>query len=347
MSTRKLHSITCPAALLKLTALAYMSCASCFGQDAYGYTATNSIPYSYLDISGTGTSILSNADDGTATLSLPFGFRFYGTTYNNLCVSSNGLITFGGCPIDDMTTRDLTAQSTPGNLPVLAPFWQDLSFAVPGAGALSYQKLGNPGAQQFVLQWNNVHALNGPDSLNFEVVLREGTNTILFQYQKVDSGDAGVNLGAGATVGIASSNAPANGYRLQWCRNAGVLKDNLAIQFTPPTATAPVNVSSSIRVTTSAFVFNRVTQTYSGTVTISNTGTTPINSPITIVLTNLTAGVTAIGPTGVLAGQGPYYLVPGTGSTLAAGQSATVPVQFNNPSNARIAFVVATYSGSF
>jgi hypothetical protein len=315
-------------------------------QDAFGYTATTAVTYSYLQISGTGTSVLSNADDGTAVLSLPFGFRFYGTTYSSLCVSSNGLITFGGCPADDMTTRDLTAQPTPGNLPSIAPFWMDLSFAVPGAGALSYQTLGTVGSRQFVMQWNNVHALNGPDALNFEVVLKEGTNTVLFQYQKVDSGDAGVSLGAGATVGIAASNAPANSYRLQWSRNSAVLHNAMGIQFTPPAATPAVDVSSSVKATTSAFVLNRLTQTYSGTITIANTGNTPLNRPLTLVLTALTSGVTAIGPTGTLGGQGPYYLAPGSG-VLSPGQSVTIPVQFSNPSNQKIAFVVKTYSGSF
>jgi hypothetical protein len=315
-------------------------------QDAFGYTATNSVTYSYLDVSATGASVLSNADDGTATLALPFGFRFYGTTYTSLCVSSNGLITFGGCPTDDMTTRDLTAQPTPGNLPVIAPFWMDLSFAVPGAGALSYQTLGTGGARQFVMQWNNVHALNAPEGLNFEVVLKEGSNTILFQYQKVDSGDAAVSLGAGATVGIAASNAAASHNRLQWSRNAPVLGNASAILFTPPAAAAAVDVSSSVTVTTSAFVLNRVTQTYSGSITIANKGTTALTRPLTIVLTQLTAGVTAIGPTGTQAGVGPYYLVPGT-SALATGQTATVTVQFSNPANAKIVFVVKTYSGSF
>jgi len=48
------------------------------------------VAYSYLDISGTGTAVLANVDDGTATLTLPFGFKFYGTTYTSLCASSTG-----------------------------------------------------------------------------------------------------------------------------------------------------------------------------------------------------------------------------------------------------------------
>jgi hypothetical protein len=196
------------------------------------------------------------------------------------------------------------------------------------------------------MQWNNVRALNGSDSLNFEVALKEGTNAIWFQYNKVGSGDPGVNLGAGATVGIAAANALSNKFRLQWSRNAPVIKDSTAILFTPPVAAGPVDVSASVQSSTSAFVLNRATQTYNGTITIMNIGTTALSRPLTIVLTGLSAGVTAIGPTGTLAGQGPYYLVPGTGD-LAPGKSATVAVQFSNPGNLKIGFVVKTYSGSF
>src|SRR5262245_10971893 len=91
-----------------LGVLALCLCEPSVAQDGFGYTATSSVPFSYLDISGTGASVLSNVDDGTTNLSLPFGFKFYGTTYTSLCASSNGLISFGGCPSDDVTTRDLT-----------------------------------------------------------------------------------------------------------------------------------------------------------------------------------------------------------------------------------------------
>jgi hypothetical protein len=120
----------------------------------------------------------------------------------------------------------------------------------------------------------------------------------------------------------------------------------MAVQFTPPAAAGPADVTASVRATTSAFVLNRLTNTYSGTITIANTGTTPLGRPLTIVLTGLTAGVTMTNATGTLAGQGPYYAVPGSGALLP-GQSATVSTQFSNPSNAKVGFVVKTYSGSF
>lgn len=315
-------------------------------QDAFGYTASSAVPYSYLNIASTGTAILANTDDGTAVLTLPFAFRFYGTSYSSLCASTNGLIAFGGCPVNDVTNLDLTSQTPPGNLPLIAPFWMDLSFAVPGAGSVVYQTLGTAGSRQFVVQWNNVTGLNAPGTLNFQAVLAEGANTILFQYQTVETASVPVSRGASATVGIRATNGQVNNNRLQWSYRAPVLANNLAIRFTPPVAAAAVDVSASVRATTSAFIYNRLKKTYAGTITITNIGTVPLARPLTILLTSLTAGVTALNATGTLPGQGPYYVMPGT-SPLGAGQSAVVSVEFSNPANTRISFVVKTYSGAF
>jgi hypothetical protein len=347
MLTSKLHLMNGTVRVgAALVALAAVSCCISHAQDGFGYVATSAVPYSYLNISGTGTAALTNTDDGTAVLTLPFPFRFYGTSYTSLCASANGVIAFGGCPVNDFTNLDLTAQTPPGDLPLIAPFWMDLTFAVPGAGGVVYQTLGNPGSRQFVVQWSNTFALNSPGALNFQVVLQETSNVILFQYQSVDNGSASVTDGASATVGIRGAGSQSNNDRIQWSYRAPVLSNSLAISFTPPASVPAVDVSASIGVTTSAFTYNRLKQTYSGSVTITNIGTAALNPPLTIVLTNLSPGVTAIGPTGNSPGQGPYYAIQGS-APFTPGSSSTIAVQFTNPSNARISFVVKTYSGNF
>ena len=316
------------------------------GADAFGYAASSAVPYSYVDIGGTGTYVLSNTDDGTATLNIPFPFKFYGTSYNNICVSTNGLLSFGACVPDDVTNLDLTVQAPSGNQPLIAPFWSDLTFSSRGAGAVVYQTLGISGARQFVVQWKNVAALNIPGGLDFQAVLNEGSNTVLFQYKNVESASSAVNKGAGATVGIRGPNSLANSYRTQWSFDAPVLSNNLAIRFTPPADIAAVDVSSKVSVTTSAFVLNRLRGTYSGSITIKNTSATALQRPLTLLLLNLSAGISVLNPLGTLAGQGPYLAVPGS-SALAPNQSATISIEFTNTGNARTDFVVKTYSGNF
>jgi hypothetical protein len=196
-----------------------------------GYRATDAVTFGYINIAGTGTAILSDTDDGGALINTPFPFLFYGTRYTSLCVSTNGLIAFGSCVANDFTNLDLTAQAPPGNQSLIAPFWSDLTFSVPGAGSVVYQTLGTVGARRFVIQWNNVLALNSAGSLNFQVILLEGSNDILFQYQSVESSDPGVNKGAGATVGIRGPNGQSTGNRWQWSYRAPVLRNGQAIRF--------------------------------------------------------------------------------------------------------------------
>jgi hypothetical protein len=281
-------------------------------QDAFGYTATDQVAFSYVDIRQTGTSVLSSEDDAFATINLPFGFRFYGNTFTAVCVSVNGALTFGGCPAQDFGNADLTVQSTPGNLASAYPLWSDLSFAGPGGGAIFYRGFGTAGSRQFVIQWSGALPLNTGTPFQFQVIL----------------------------------NGNVNQQRLQWSTNSAVLKNNLAIQFTPPPTAGPVDVSASFAVTSSAFTFNRATGRFTGTVTVTNRTMSAISGPLTLLLTGLTAGVTAPTAAGLLPGQGPFYAIPASGP-IGPGQSATVAVQFVNPSNARITFVPQVYSGIF
>jgi hypothetical protein len=94
----------------------------------------------------------------------------------------------------------------------------------------------------------------------------------------------------------------------------------------------------------SGLAFSRVTQTFNGTVTLTNISNAPLNGPFQLLLTGLPADVTLANATGNLSGT-PYLTVPNLG-TLAPNQSITVGVQFKNPSNAVINLTPAIYSGS-
>jgi len=99
--------------------------------------------------------------------------------------------------------------------------------------------------------------------------------------------------------------------------------------------------SSSLTVTTSGLAYSRVAQTYSGTLTIHNTGSTALPGPFRVVFTNLPAGVTLANLTGTLP-SGPYLDVASVAS-LGAGASVTANIQFKNPSNVSITFTPVVY----
>jgi len=105
----------------------------------------------------------------------------------------------------------------------------------------------------------------------------------------------------------------------------------------------PVDITSQLTVTTSGFVYSPVTKLYGGTITVKNNGAAA-DGPVSVVLSNLTAGVTVQNPAGTFGGD-PYFAVT-TGTTgISAGQSISIPVKFSNPSNSLIQMSMKVYSG--
>jgi hypothetical protein len=105
------------------------------------------------------------------------------------------------------------------------------------------------------------------------------------------------------------------------------------VSFTPNSL-----IPLPVTVTTSGLLYSRRTQTFTGTLTVTNNRPSTINGPVTVVLTGLTSGVTLVGSTTV--NGAPALAIPGT-STLASGQSVSVTVQFQDPSLSAITFTPA------
>ena len=120
--------------------------------------------------------------------------------------------------------------------------------------------------------------------------------------------------------------------------------DPVIAYVTLPVSAGAVDVTAGTAVSGSGLSYNRVSQVYSGTVTVTNTGTAAIAGPINLTFANLTAGVTLVNATGAYLGS-PY--IAASMASLPAGASLTVPVQFKNPGSARIGYTVKTYSGAF
>lgn len=224
------------------------------GPDAGGYTVTDESLYSFVDVSGAsgGASLLAGTDDGTAALTLPFPVRFYGQTYPMACVSTNGALylvaSVNACSgFDaDFANNDVTAVPVPNDVPALLPFWSDLTFQVPGAGAVFYQTLGAAPSRRFVVQWHQAYPQGSPNPVTFQVVLGEGLPGILFQYQQVELGGGNAaDRGGLATIGIRNAGAVTTGQRLQWSDRVPVIQNRTALLFTMPDAAPPVVTASA------------------------------------------------------------------------------------------------------
>jgi subtilisin family serine protease len=170
--------------------------------DGYGYEAL-SVPFEFQDISITGSRRLTGVDDSFTELTAAdlngFSFNFYGTTYNNLFFSSNGLVTFGGGQYE-YTNGPLFDDPF---FPTIAAYWDDLvTFTYPDSGVY-WQVVGAGDQQELIVQWNRVQFFSGPtgDALTFQVVLSEATGRMQVNYQNLSSSDIRAE-GAGATLGI-------------------------------------------------------------------------------------------------------------------------------------------------
>jgi hypothetical protein len=118
---------------------------------------------------------------------------------------------------------------------------------------------------------------------------------------------------------------------------------SLVVSSGPPTAPPPVNISNSVSQTGSGLVYSRVSKTFSGTVMVTNTGSTTLSGPFQLVLTGLPSGVTLNNATGTFNGSPFITLAP---STLAPGQSVVISVQFTDSSMTKITFTPVLYSGT-
>lgn len=103
--------------------------------------------------------------------------------------------------------------------------------------------------------------------------------------------------------------------------------------------TAPIDISSQVNVINNGFSYSRISKYYVGNLNVTNVSQNPITGTIDVVFNGLTSGVTMANATGMKDGY-PYI---SQAVTLNPGASVTIPLQFSNPSNARITFTPVTY----
>ena len=196
-----------------------------------GYTATDTIPYQFQDISATGTRVLAGQDDAYTSAILGFNFSFFGNTYNSTALSTNGWLKFGNPNFSDLSNVNITNTNVGNNLPTIAAFWDDITFGA-GGDAIYYQTVGTAGSQRFITQWNQERRFSaGPGTATFQAVLFEGSNDILVSYLDAQFGNSSYDFGKDATVGIRDTDGHLNGSNLQWSYNQAVIGNQTSICF--------------------------------------------------------------------------------------------------------------------
>lgn len=148
------------------------------GPDFFGYQG-NDIASNLRNVLTSGTTIGLGDEQMSSAINIGFAFSFYGTSFTQLFVSSNGFLDFdGGNP------SILLPEPVPGDGVIdggiIGGLLRDLNPAV--GGTIAYQTLGAPGSRQFVLGFYAVPNFGTNSVSTFEMILHEGSNNIEFQY---------------------------------------------------------------------------------------------------------------------------------------------------------------------
>jgi len=240
------------------------------GPDEYGYviyditdTSYDDCPtYDWIGIAptegGTGTLLAltdtgSTSDEGDvvgaqslAVVDLPFPFVFYGITYSQITVCSNGFITMGVTENANYRNFRLPGTAAGGGgapSPLIAPFWDDLITT--GGGVYKWYDAIN---HLFVIEWFNCK--NGKVQTaveTFQVILYDpvyypgnlGDGSIKIQYNTFN------NVDTGSTANEYSGNYCTIGIQ-NYDQTIGL---EYSFNNTYPTAAAPLSAQKALYIT--------------------------------------------------------------------------------------------------
>jgi hypothetical protein len=169
------------------------------GPDLFGYTWIDSDEpggpvYDWTDISGVGTPVPfpSYLDDGNVgPVPIGFDFPFYGNTFSELYVCSNGWLSFTNSTLRTWTNQPLpnSGSSTPENL--LAPWWDDMVYDEDDGNSAYYYDDGSRLIIQFYIR--RIAAFT-PPFYRFQVILYPNGN-IVYQYHTLGTTTNSTTIG--------------------------------------------------------------------------------------------------------------------------------------------------------
>jgi hypothetical protein len=189
--------------------------------DTIAPTDANAPVYAFEDISATGTVFQLGDEHMSGAIPLGFGFNFYGRAYAGVHVGSNGFLTF----LPNQDTGCCSGPFIPGASEpnaFIAGLWDDL---LPLPSSLFHETRGTSPSRRFIVQFTGVpRCCNaGNDPATWQVVLFEGTNEIVVQYENA--------LGFSyTTAGIENADGSDG---IQWRRGTAFSFVNTAVRYFP------------------------------------------------------------------------------------------------------------------
>jgi hypothetical protein len=163
--------------------------------DSTQYKLDPKHPFEWIDASSGTKLSISNSDDATETITIGFDFAFYGTSYSQVNVDSNGFLAFENSALV-YTNTPISNNSAPNGF--IAPYWDDMNPGRSQSGNIYTLLAGTAPNRHLTIAWVEVPLFDGSASDNpvtVEATLYEGSNDIVFQYGNAYSASS-------ATIGI-------------------------------------------------------------------------------------------------------------------------------------------------
>ena len=226
-----------------------------YGYWAYDNSDTNYIQsplFNWVELDpmygGSGASAYKLDDDDHVTVQLPFEFKYFNRTYNELTINSNGWASFIPCDIDYF--YNYTIPMALGPKAVLAPFWDDLEVINDDSIRVFTKYEQNNG--RFIIEWSR--ALNGFDEVTEEtfaiylynqeaIPTESGDGVIEFHYLDIADIDADKNY---STIGIedhSKNEGIQYAFNNTYTPGAAQVQNECSIRFTTE---SPINYVSSL-----------------------------------------------------------------------------------------------------
>ncbi len=196
------------------------------GPDAFGYRWIDSDSpggpvYNWVEIRTLGTQITwtnGTPDDGSVVVQLPFSFSFsfYGTSYSQLKVCTNGWLSFDVASTNTQWTNSaIPAAAEPNN--VIYAYWDDLNFTSQGAAYYYYDAANS----RFIVEYDSVphFGTTEPGTYTFQAIIKSD-GTILYQYRNMQG-----TLNS-STIGVENAGGT---IALQTCFNSNYVRNNFAV----------------------------------------------------------------------------------------------------------------------
>jgi uncharacterized repeat protein (TIGR01451 family) len=308
-----------------------------FGPDAFGYLgfdqAEPQCAAQFIDITATGTLVVSGDDEG-APVTLPGpAFNLYGTAYTQLAATTNGYLSTDPTDTGPDLSNDcpLPASPSTGGGARIYPLHDDL------IGEVYFQHFpvcprpsgwGGPEGC-YVFQWANATHFGAPGAVfTFQAVLYTTSFGIVFQH-----GAGNPEAGSGSTTGLQNTPPPTIGLNYACNTTASVTAESAQCIYHPafPFGSAPADLAITLTDTPDPVTAG---QTISYAADVVNTG--PGAAPDVAVTLPLPVGTTFVSSSasagGSCSGSGPVTCT-WAGST-ANGVTRTANLVVGVPANA-------------